>query len=80
MGMPDRWNRGFRPDPDVLELVENLRKAVDTGRVRAVSLVIITPTLDVEGQTAGDIDGVRKRLLAAELIATANKLLAADPQ
>lgn len=76
MGMPDQWTRGYRPDPAVLELVDSLRKAVEAGQVRAVSLVIITPTLDVEGQTAGDIDGVRKRLLASELIATANKLLA----
>lgn len=76
MGMPEKWTRGYRPDPAVLELVENLRKAVEAGQVRAVGLVIITPTLDVEGQTAGDIDGVRKRLLAAGLIEVSQQLLA----
>jgi hypothetical protein len=75
MGMPKQWTRGYQPDPKVLELADNLRVAVESGRVRAMGLVVITPTLDVECQTAGDIDLVRKRLLAAGLIEAAQKLL-----
>lgn len=76
MGMPAKWTRGFKSDPAVLELVDTLRKAVETGQVRAVGLVIITPTLDVECQSAGDHDLVRKRLLAAGLIELSQKLIA----
>lgn len=76
MGIPEKWNRGYRPDPKVIELAEGMRKAIDSGRVRAIAAVVITPMLDVEMQTAGDIDDVRKRLLAAGLIELSQKLLA----
>lgn len=75
MGMPEKWSRGYRPDPTVQKLVDDLKQAIEEGRVRAVALVAITPTLDVETMTAGDIDAVRKRLLAAGLIEVSQRLL-----
>lgn len=75
MGMPEKWTRGYKPDPTVLKLLDNLRLAIESGQARAVSVVVITPTLDVECETAGDNDLVRKRLLASGLIGLSHKLL-----
>lgn len=75
MGMPAKWTRGYRPDPAVLKLIEELRLGVEAGQIRALGVVIITPLLDVQGQTAGDIDEVRRRLLAAGLFQEAHRLL-----
>jgi len=75
MGMPEKWGRGYRPDPKVLELIDKVRHAVERGEARAIAVVLITPQLDVEGDVAGDIDQVRKRLLAAGLTEVSHKLL-----
>lgn len=75
MGMPDKWIRGYRPDPAVLKVVEDLRAAVESGQIRAIAVVIINPMLDVECRCAGDSDKVRKRLLHSGLLELSQKVL-----
>lgn len=75
MPMPEKWTRGYRPDPAVLKVIDDLREAIAKGRVRALGVVTVNPMLDVECRTAGDEEIVRKRLLAAGLIELSQKLL-----
>lgn len=77
MAIPERWNRNPRPDPAVLALLATLQKAAERGEIRAVAIVTLNPTLQVEKVSAGEIDetGVRKRLLAAGLIEISSTLL-----
>lgn len=72
--MPARWMKGLKPDPSVLEFVKQLEAAAKRGQIRAITAVIITPTLTVEDSTAGDLDNVRQHLLVGGLFKAANKL------
>lgn len=75
MGMPDRWLRGPRPDPKVLALIELLKISAEKGQIRALAVITVDPNLNVETCHVGDIDQVRKRLLAAGLIEASHQLL-----
>jgi hypothetical protein len=75
MGMPDKWARNPRPDPLVVKAAHNLQHPVAEGQVRALAIVTIDPMLNIETAVAGDIDPVRKRILAAGLIELAHKIL-----
>ena len=72
--IPQRWQRP-KPDPEVIRLLELVKEAVERGQVRAIAIVTIDPMLNVETSKAGDIDLVRKRLLAAGLIEISHTLL-----
>lgn len=75
MGMPDRWIRNPRPDPAVLDLIEQLRDAASKGLIRTIGVVTVDPMLNVETNQAGEDDPVRKRMLAAGLIELSQKIL-----
>jgi hypothetical protein len=77
MGMPDKWSRNPRPDPAVVQVAHNLQHPSAEGQVRAIAVVTVDPMLNVEAAVAGDIDSVRKRILAAGLIELAHKILSA---
>lgn len=75
MGISDRWMRGPRPDPEVLNLIDAVKQSAETGQVRALVIVTVDPLLNIETAVAGDIDLVRKRLLSAGLIEACHALL-----
>jgi hypothetical protein len=77
MAMPEKWTRGYRPDPAIVELIEELMAAALRGEIRSIAVVTINPMLELDRTVAGTEDetGVRKRLLAAGLIEVSNTLL-----
>lgn len=75
MALPDRWAKGLRPDPAVLDLIELLRVSAASGQLRTLAVVTVDPLLNVETAKAGDCDLVRKRLLAAGLFEAAHKIV-----
>lgn len=78
MGIPERWQRGLKPDLKVVSLVSSLHDPAAQGQVRAIGVVTVDPLLNVEFSVAGDIDPVRKRVLAAGLIELSQKLLKSE--
>lgn len=75
MGMSERWAKGLRPDPAVLELIELLRISAEKGHIRTLAVVTVDPLLNVETAKAGDCDLVRKRMLAAGLFESAHAIV-----
>ena len=75
MAMPDRWAKGLRPNPDVLDLLELLKASALSGKLRTLAVVTVDPLLNVETAKAGDCDLVRKRLLAAGLFEAAHAIV-----
>lgn len=67
MGLPAPWKRGPRPDPSVIELLDNLQLAARKGLIRGVAVVTVNPLLEVETAHAGEMDNVKKHLLIGGL-------------
>lgn len=63
------------PDPSVIELLDQIQTAARSGLVRAVSIVIVTPTLQTEEESAGAGDPVRKAVLLGGLAKAQHKLI-----
>lgn len=76
--IPERWLRGPKPDPAVLELIDLVREAAATGQIRAIAIITIDPQLNVETSKAGDHDLVRKRLLAAGCLEVSQVVLSPE--
>lgn len=72
--LPDRWKKGPRPDPSVIELLDQLKAAAIDGRIRGLVVVTVNPLLETEEAHAGDLDNVKKHLLMGGLVAAAHKL------
>lgn len=75
MNQPDRWRRSPRPDPAVIELIEQLRTSAALGHIRTLVVVTVNPLLEVAPHQAGEIDKVRKSLLLGGLIEAGQQLL-----
>jgi hypothetical protein len=72
--VPERWKKGPRPDPEVVELLERLAVAARKGHIRALVVVTLDPLLKVSPQCAGDLDNVRSHLLIGGMFRAATQL------
>jgi hypothetical protein len=72
--VPERWKKGPRPDPDVVELLERLAVAARKGHIRALVVVTLDPLLKVTPECAGDMDNVRSHLLVGGMFRAATQL------
>lgn len=65
--LPSQWKRGPRPDPTVIEFIDQLALAARQGKIRAISVVTVDPLLKTESFQAGELDDVRRTLLLGGL-------------
>jgi hypothetical protein len=65
--LPQQWKRGPRPDPTVIELLNQLSVAARRGQIRAIYIVTVDPLLKTEDFLAGDMDDVKRTLLLGGL-------------
>lgn len=72
---PMQWRKGPRPDPTVLDLIEEIQLAARKGQVRAIHVTVVNPMLETDSKQAGDLDPVKTNLLAAGLLRAAHQLL-----
>lgn len=77
---PMQWRKGPRPDPSVLDLIEEIQLAARKGQIRAIHITIVTPMLETDSKQAGDLDPVKTNLLAAGLVRSAHRLLNGNNQ
>lgn len=70
-----QWRKGPRPDPSVIELIEQYLVAARKGQIRAIAITAVNPMLETETNAAGDLDHVKTHLLSAGLVRASNKLL-----
>lgn len=74
-----QWRKGPRPDPSVVELLEQYLIAARKGQIRAIAITAVNPMLEIETVPAGDLDHVKTHLLAAGLLRASHKLLSNLP-
>lgn len=67
MDTPAQWKTGPRPDPTVLELLDQLQEAARKGHIRSLAVVMVNPLLEVETAQAGGMDNVKKHLILGGL-------------
>jgi hypothetical protein len=67
MNVPVQWRKGPRPDPTVIELLNQLTSAARRGQVRAIYIVTVDPLLKTEDFQAGELDDVKRTLLLGGL-------------
>ena len=78
MNVPSQWRKGPRPDPTVIELLDQLSAAARRGQIRALAVVTVDPLLQTEPRHAGDMDNVKKHLLAGGLIEASQIVLKSE--
>ena len=76
--LPSPWRKGPRPDPTVIELIDQLLVAARKGQIRAIVVTIVNPLLEVESHVAGDMDNVKKHLLVGGISAAKQKILKSE--
>lgn len=77
-GMPAQWKKGPRPDPTVVDLLSAALVAARKGQIRAIAIVTVDPLLQTEPHHAGDMDNVKKHLLAGGLIEASHQVLKSE--
>lgn len=76
--VPTQWKKGPRPDPTVIDLLEKLIVVARKGQIRAIGVVTVDPLLQTEPHCAGDMDNVKKHLLAGGLIEASIQVLKSE--
>ena len=74
MHLPVQWRKGPRPDPTVIELLNQLSEAARRGQIRAISIETVDPMLKTQDFQAGDLDDVKRTLLKGALSSVIVKL------
>lgn len=74
MVQPVQWRRSPKPDERVVKLTHAADEAAQRGEVRLAGVVLITPTLEVECEVAGDLDPVKRDLLIGGLVRLIRKI------
>lgn len=65
--VPVQWRKGPRPDPTVIELIDQIAAAARRGQIRAICIVAVDPLLKTEDFQAGELDDVKRTLLLGGL-------------